>query len=300
LGSKKHRLQIWLEYAVAFALVQLLRRLPWSGANFAARAVTRVLDRAAPRMRQVAQKNLSCALPALSPEQRGRIADGVFESIARLLVALARFPSLNRSNISEWIRYEGLEHYQAAKRKGRGVLIATAHLGNWELSAFGHALLTEPMDVMVRPLDNPLIDRLVARRRTLSGNRLIDKRDAARAVLKSLRKNSAVGILIDQNTAASEGVFVDFFGVRACAGTGLVKLAHHSGAPVILGFALWEERSRRYVLRFYPPLEMTGDVAADTQRLHSRLEAVIREYPDQWMWIHRRWKTRPSGEPRFY
>jgi KDO2-lipid IV(A) lauroyltransferase len=220
--------------------------------------------------------------------------------MARILVALARFPSLDNAKISRWIGYEGFEHYETAKQEGRGVLIATAHLGNWELSAFAHALMTEPMHVMVRPLDNPLIDALVEKRRVLSGNRLIDKRDAARAVMKALRSNEAVGVLIDQNTAASEGVFVDFFGKLACAAAGFVKLAHRSRAPVIPGFALWDKNRKRYVLRFYPRIELTGDVEADMQRLHSTIENVIRQYPDQWMWIHRRWKTRPSGEGPLY
>lgn len=259
-----------------------------------------MLDLAAPRLRRVAMKNLSFALPERSTRERDRIADGIFESIARMLVALARFPSLNASNISEWIGYEGFEHYESAKREGHGVLIATAHLGNWELSAFAHALMTEPMHVMARPLDNPLIDRLVEERRTMSGNHLINKRDAARAVMKALRSNEAVGILIDQNTTANEGVFVDFFGKRACAGSGFVKLAYRSQAPVIPGFALWDKNRKRHVLRFYPRVEMSGDLQTDTQRLHSILEEIIRQNPDQWMWIHRRWKTRPPGEAPLY
>src|SRR5436309_7215409 len=104
-----------------------------------------------------------------------------------MLLAVARFPNIHRRNIDGWIHYEGLENYLEAKRSGRGVLVATAHLGNWELSAFAHALMTEPMHVMVRPLDNPLIDRLVEQRRTRSGNHLIYKQDAVRAVLKALK-----------------------------------------------------------------------------------------------------------------
>jgi Kdo2-lipid IVA lauroyltransferase/acyltransferase len=300
LDQKKNRLQIWAEYSLAFALVQALRSLPLPAANALARAAARLLDKVAPKLRRVAVKNLAFALPDLDAAAHARIVDGVFESIAGMLVALARFPALNSSNISAWIGYEGLDHYHAAKREGRGVLIATAHLGNWELSAFAHALMTEPMHVMVRPLDNPLIDRLVAKRRVLSGNLLIDKREAARAVIKALRRNEPVGILIDQNTAAAEGVFIDFFGKPACAGSGFVKLAHHSQAPVIPGFALWDRETRRYVLRFYPQVEMTGDLRADTQRLHSTIEEIIRRFPDQWMWIHRRWKTRPPGEPSLY
>jgi Kdo2-lipid IVA lauroyltransferase/acyltransferase len=277
-----------------------LRRLPLQFAYGTAVAVARALDTACPRLRRTALMNLSFAFPAISAAHRERIVNGVFRNIARLLLATARFPDIDRSNVSQWIGYEGLEHYLRAKDQGRGVLIATAHLGNWELSAFAHALMTEPMNVMVRPLDNPLVDQLVERRRTLSGNRLMFKRDAARAVMRALRNDEAVGILIDQNTTPAEGVFVNFFGKLACAGSAFVKLAYHSKAPVIAGFALWDEAAHRYVLRFYPEIEMTGDEVADTQSIHSCFEAIIRQYPDQWMWIHRRWKTRPAGDGPLY
>ncbi len=265
-----------------------------------ARATTSTLDLVLPKLRRVARTNLEFALPLATQGERERVISGVFESLARLLLTMARFPDLNATNISEWIGYEGLEHYLEAKRAGQGILIPTAHLGNWELSAFAHGLMTEPMNVMVRALDNPLLDDLVETRRGLSGNRMILKRDAARLVIKALKNNEAVGILIDQNTAASEGVFIDFFGRLACAGAGFVKLAHHSGAAVVPGFALWEEANKRYTLRFYPRVELSGDVQQDTQRIHSVIEDVIREYPEQWMWIHRRWKTRPEGESSLY
>lgn len=226
--------------------------------------------------------------------------DGVFASIARLLAVFARFPTLNAGNISEWIRYEGLEHYEAAKQRGKGVLFATAHIGNWELSAFSHALMKEPMNIVVRPLDDPGVDAIVERYRQMSGNRIISKRDAARGILRALQNNEAVGILIDQNTTAAEGVFVDFFGMKACAGAAFAKIAARTGAAVIPGFALWSENERKYVLRFYSAVPITGDVQVDTQSLHRKLEEVIRDHPDQWLWIHRRWKTRPEGEPAIY
>jgi len=153
---------------------------------------------------------------------------------------------------------------------------------------------------VVRPLDNPRIDRFVEHRRALSGNTIIRKKEAAREILRALAAGEAVGILIDQNTGLSEGVFVDFFGVKVCAGTAFVKFAHHTGAAVVPGFALWSRSEQRYVLRFYPEIPMTGDVQTDTQSVHSLLELVIREHPDQWLWIHRRWKTRPPGEPPIY
>jgi len=300
LAQKKSGAQLWAEYIFAYSLVAALRFLPRVAAEQIAFGAVKLLDKAVPRLRRIARQNLAMALPELDTAKREHIVDGTFRSIGRLLLAIARFPSLHASNIGQWIEYEGLEHYAAAKQGGRGILVATAHLGNWELSAFAHALLAEPMHVMVRPLDNRLIDRLVEERRTLSGNRLIFKRDAARAVLKALRNNEAVGILIDQNTSESEGVFIDFFGKQACAGSGFIKLAYRSQAPVVPGFALWDEQRKRYVLRFFPAIELTGDEHADTQRIHSFLEHMVRQYPEQWMWIHRRWKTRPAGEAPLY
>ncbi len=277
-----------------------MRRLPRPAAERAARLAAGALDRGVPKLRRTARINLAFAYPELSSGEREQIIDGVFATIGRLLLAMARFPDLHAGNIRDWIDYRGLENYHAAKAKGCGVLVATAHVGNWELSAFSHALMTEPMNVMVRALDNPLIDDLVERRRTRSGNRLIQKREASRAVLRALRKNEAVGILIDQNTSAAEGVFVDFFGKQACANSGFVKLAYHSRAPVVPGFAAWDEKAKRYVLHFYPEVELTGEEQADTQRIQTAIEGIVRQYPDQWMWIHRRWKTRPAGEPPIY
>ena len=271
-------------------------RLAWP----LARIYARLLDAALPRLRRVAMFNLALVFPGLTTGERQRLTDGVFRSIARLLLVFAKFPRLERGNVEKWIRLEGVAHVEAARARGRGILFATAHLGNWELSAFAYALLVEPMHVVVRPLDNPLIDELVERRRTLSGNHLIQKKEFARGILKALAANQAVGILADQNSSPDEGVFVNFFGLPACASTGLARLAAHSQAAVIPGFALWSETERRYVLRFYPPVEITGDLASDTQRIQSRLESVIRQYPDQWLWIHRRWKTRPPGQPELY
>jgi KDO2-lipid IV(A) lauroyltransferase len=289
-----------LEYGAALFVLKSLEWAPVEVAHGLARGYSRLLDMALPRLRRVAYRNLSFALPELDQARRAEIVDGVFRSVARLLVTVAKFPAIRRENLAQWIRCEGGEYFEQARRQGRGVLFATAHLGNWELSAYAQALLAAPMNVVVRPLDNPRIDALVERRRARSGNRMIFKKDFARSILKALGANEAVGILVDQNSSADAGVFVDFFGVKACAGTGFAKLAAHSGASVIPGFALWSEEERRYVLRFYPPVEMTGDAERDTQAVQSKLEEVIRQYPDQWLWIHRRWKTRPAGEPELY
>jgi len=292
----RSRLRDAVEYALARFALSSLAHSPLVVSHWLGRCYARLLDLVLPRLRRVALANLAMALPALSRDERVRIVDGVFRSIARLLVIFARFPRLNGTNIGQWIRYEGFEHFEQALQRRKGVLFATAHLGNWELSAFAHALLTAPMHVVVRPLDNPLIDALVARRRTMSGNKLIEKKNFARGILQALGANEAVGILIDQNASLDTGVFIDFFGIPACAGAGFARLAAHTGAAVIPGFALWSESERRFVLRFYPEVPMSGDIQQDTARIHAVLECVIREYPDQWLWIHRRWKTRPPGE----
>jgi KDO2-lipid IV(A) lauroyltransferase len=288
------------EYCLATAVLKSLQYAPLPLANALAGGYVRLLDRAIPRLRRVGARNLAMAMPSLAPERHNEIIDGVFRSIARILVSFAKFPSIRRETLDRWIRLEGGEHFETALRAGRGVLFATAHLGNWELSAFAHALMVAPMNVLVRPLDNPWIDALVERRRGLSGNRPIGKKDFARSILKALAANQAVGILIDQNEALDSGIFVDFFGLKACASPGFARFAAHSGAVVLPGFALWNQQERRYVLRFYPPVTMTGDAGVDTQSLHAILEGVIREFPDQWLWIHRRWKTRPPGEASPY
>lgn len=285
---------------MARAVVATLEYPPHRVANWLGQIYAGILDRAIPRLRRIALRNLEFAMPELSHARHVAITDTVFRSIGRLLVSFARFPSIDKRNVDQWIRYEGFHHFTAALARGKGVLFATAHLGNWELSAFTHALMAEPMQVVVRPLDNHLIDCFVEKRRALSGNTLISKRDFARPILQALRQNKAVGILIDQNAAADTGVFVPFFGVPACVNIGFAKLAAHSGAAVIPGFALWSETENKYILRFYPEVAITGDASADTAAIQQVLESAIAEDPGQWLWIHRRWKTRPPGEASRY
>lgn len=295
--KKRSRLRNGIEYTAALAALKTLEYSPRPLAGRLARLYAGALDLALPRLRRAAMRNLAFALPEADHR---RVVDEVFDSIGRVLLALAKAPRITGANVNEWIRCEGLEHFKRAQARGRGVLVATAHLGNWELSAYAHALMSAPMHVVVRPLDNSLMDRLIARRRTLSGNHIIEKKDFARGILKALAANEAVGILIDQNASLEQGVFVDFFGVPACAGVGFAKIAARSGAAVVPGYALWSEAERRHVLRFYPEIAITGDAAEDTRRLHEHLESVVRENPGQWLWIHRRWKTRPPGEPAIY
>lgn len=293
MSRTRHPLRNQLESTLLEIILAAAARLPLS----ASLAFAHTLPRLLPRLESSARRNLALALPN---DDHNAILSGLYTSLGRLLYFFSRFPTRNSTNIHDWIEYEGFEHYRDAKARGRGVLFATAHLGNWELSAFAHALLTEPMHVVVRPLDNPLVDNLVKHYRTLSGNTILDKQDYLRGILRALADNQAVGILIDQNTLPEHGCFVPFFGIPASTGVTFAKLAHRSGAAVIPGYALWSDAKQKYILHFDSIFPISGDIPADTARLTAHFESVIRRHPSQWLWLHRRWKSRPPGEPPIY
>jgi KDO2-lipid IV(A) lauroyltransferase len=258
------------------------------------------------RLRRVAQRNLTLALPELSPAAQDQIIRGVFRNFGRLLAEFSGFPYLNRQNIESIVLYQGLEHYLAAIARGRGVLFLTGHLGAWELSSFAHAVYGYPHNILVRKIDNPHIDQLVAQYRTSSGNQPIDKNNSVKAILQALRRGEAVGILIDLNTVRNQGVFCDFFGIPACSTTGLATLALRTGATVLPGFLVWDEQLGKHRLCFEPPVPLirTGDqhqdICQNTAQFNQIVEKFVRRYPDQWLWVHRRWKTRPEGETSLY
>lgn len=283
-----------LEYLLTRAALGSLAYGPKSLSYGLAWCYAQILRLAVPKLTRVASRNLELAnLP-------NDTAAGVWRAIARQLVVFARMDGIDHSNVHDWIRYEGFHHFETAKAKGKGVLFATLHLGAWELSAFSHALMAEPMHVVVRPLDNPLLDAFVEARRAASGNIILGKKEAARGIFQALKDNKAVGILVDQNVGLDEGLFVNFFGRKACVSPTFAKLAARTGATVIPGYAIWSPDERKFILRFDEPVGITGNTFIDTQRIQAALERAIRAYPDQWLWIHRRWKTRPPGEPPLY
>jgi KDO2-lipid IV(A) lauroyltransferase len=199
-----------------------------------------------------------------------------------------------------------LEHYLAARERGKGVLVVTGHLGAWELSSFYHSLVGYPMGMVIRRLDNSLVDAFVNRIRTRHGNRVIHKDDFARGLILAMRSGETVGILMDTNMTPPQGVFVPFFGVEACTASGLARVALKTDAAVLPGFLLWDEARRRYVLRFGEQMDLirTGDADADvlanTAAFTAAIERCVRANPEQWLWMHRRWKTRPPGEAGVY
>jgi KDO2-lipid IV(A) lauroyltransferase len=298
----RDNLEFWLVWIVA----STLGRMPRGVARRLADALAWSFYRADARLRRVGQRNLQLALPTLSAPERDRIVRGVFRHLGWQLVEFCRMTRYTPENTRHWIRTEGLDHYLAAKARGKGVLVVTGHLGAWELSSFYHSLMGYPMGMVARPLDNRRLDRFVNGIRCLHGNRVLPKDEFARGLLRAMRAGQTVGILMDTNMTPPQGVFVDFFGKQACTASGVARVALKTGAAVLPGFMLWEPDEGKYVLHFGPELvfERTGsaeaDILAATQLCASTTENWIRRYPDQWLWIHRRWKTRPAGEPGLY
>jgi Kdo2-lipid IVA lauroyltransferase/acyltransferase len=296
----------YAEFAVAWLVFKGVGLLPRPLAVQAGQFVGALARVVLPHLRRHAAVNLRLAFPELDESERRHIERGAFRNLGRLLGEVTQFPRLNRRNIESVVVYEGLENYLAAKAEGRGVILLTGHIGAWELSVYAHSIYGHPMAFLARRVDNPLVERLAERNRTRYGNRSIDKRGSVREVLKTLKAGGVVGILADLNATREEGVFCDFFGVQACTTAGVAALALRTGAVVLPGYIVWDERARVHRLCFEPPVETvsTGnqkeDIAANTARYTKVLESIIRRHPDQWLWIHRRWRTRPEGEPEIY
>ncbi|MGA2085976.1 MAG: lysophospholipid acyltransferase family protein [Terracidiphilus sp.] len=298
----RENLEYWLVLAVARSLGRMPRSLARQLACLLAFAVYWLFG----RLRRVGVRNLELAFPDLSSRERNRMLGGVYRHLGWQLVEFCRLTRYTAENASGWMRTEGLDHYLAAQARGKGVLIVTGHLGAWELSGFYHSLMGHTMSVVIRPLDNRRLDEYVNGIRCLHGNQVIDKDDFGRGLLLAMRARQTVAILMDTNMTPPQGEFVKFFGVDACTGTGLAHMARKTGAAVLPGFMLWEPAEGRYVLRFGPQIEIShtadaqADILAATQLCTNVIESWIRRYPDQWLWIHRRWKTRPPGEPGLY
>ncbi len=295
-----------LEFVLVWTLVKLLGLPPRSVARSFGALIGRVAFALTPRLRRAGHRNLALAFPEKSEAERELILRKLYRNLGWLLAEFCQMPGYTPGQAKSFIRYDGLEHYLAARDQGKGVLILTGHLGAWELSSFYHSLMGYPMSIVIRRLDNPLVDQLVNSIRCLHGNQVLHKDDFARGLLAAMRRGDTVGILMDTNMTPPQGAFVDFFGHPACTGSGLARIAIKTGAAVLPGFLLWDEPTKSYILRFGAALTLpvTGDAEADAlahTALFTRvIEDYIRQYPDQWLWLHRRWKTRPPGEPAIY
>jgi KDO2-lipid IV(A) lauroyltransferase len=295
-----------LEYWAALTVVRGLGLLPRGVARVLANGLAFSVFWLHGRLRRVGHRNLAMAMPELSAQQRTEILRRVYIHLGWQLVEFCHMPRYTRENTSDWIRTEGMEHYWAAQARGKGVLIITGHLGAWELMSLYHSMVAEPLNIVIRRLDNRKLDEFVNGIRCMYGSRMIHKDDFGRGLMLAMRKGETVGILMDTNMSPPQGSFVKFFGIEACTATGLAHIARKTGAAILPAFCFWEKSEGRYVIRLGEEIAVphTSDAAADiletTQMATAAIEGWIRRYPDQWLWIHRRWKTRPPGEAPLY
>jgi KDO2-lipid IV(A) lauroyltransferase len=271
------------------------------GASFAAAAYA-----VRAPLRRAALFNLRLAFPDWTDRQCRRAIRGMVRQIGWMAGEFSQFPKYTRENIERIVVVEGFENFDAARRRGKGVLFLTGHMSAWELAPFAQALYGYPLHFLVRPIANRRVDALINSYRCGAGNRPIEKNKSARAILKVLADGGTVGVLADHNTDIEESVFVEFFGISASTTSGLARLALRTDAAVVPGFLSWDEGRRKYRLRFEPAVELVrtaneeADVVENTQRFTRVIEDFVRAHPDQWLWVHRRWKTRPPGERALY
>ncbi len=295
-----------IEYALAWLVIRSLGAIPRPLSRAVGIVLAQTVYLLHSKLRRVGMRNLEIAFPDKSLAERKKILRGEFTSLGRQLAEVCMFPRYTRENVERIVVYEGFDNFETAQKRGKGVLYLTAHLGGWELSAFAHSLYGHPLGVVMRGMDNPYLDRLIQSLRTMHGNKATDKDNFVRGLLAAMKAGETVGILMDTNMTPPQGIFVDFFGVPACTATGLARIALRTDAAVVPGFTAWDESLGKYKLYFEPALQLVRsgneerDIEANTALFTKVIETNVRRYPDQWLWVHRRWKTRPPGQPSIY
>lgn len=295
-----------LEYAAAWVGLKFLGLLPRPAARFVGASFAAAAYAVRTRLRRSALFNLRLAFPDWTDAQRRRAIRGMIRQIGWMAGEFSQFPKYTRENIERIVVVDGFENFDAARRRGKGVLFLTGHMSAWELAPFAQALYGYPLHFLVRPIANRRVDALINSYRCRTGNQPIEKNRSARTILKVLADGGTVGVLADHNTDIEESVFVDFFGVSASTTSGLARIALRTDAAVVPGFLSWDEGRRKYRLRFEPAVDLArtadeeADVVENTARFTRVIEDFVRAHPDQWLWVHRRWKTRPPGEKPLY
>ena len=305
--AKQGKLQTFFEYAAAKSVLATLGVLPPSLAMKLGQSVGKLAYALAADLRRTGATNLRLAFPEKTEEERAALLRECFNGLGRQLGFFSQFSTRSLEQLQNLVEVEGLENLAVAKANmNSGLILFTAHLGAWELTSFGPSLFGHPFSFLVRRIDNPKIEDLIDGVRTRFGNQTIDKLSAARSMLKMLRSRGVLGLLPDLNALDAEAIFVDFFGVPAATNFIMAKLALRTNSPIIPIFAPWSEEKQKYLLLIGTPISIdaSGDEERDvrelTTKLSQHIENAIRRYPGQWLWIHKRWKTRPKGEPAIY
>ncbi len=308
--AKKSKFQIKAEYTAFRLVLGGLGLLPRSVSLLVGFAFSRLGYYLLSGPRRVGMRNLTLAYPEMDDRERARIIKGVFANLGRVLAEVSQFHKATPESLAKIADFEldqeSLDLWARNKAEGRGVLIVTGHFGNWELMVMGFAAIHQPMAYLARPLDNPLIEEMTNAIRTRFGNTPINKTNSAMTGIRILGEGGLLGILADVNAHPKEGVFVPFFGVPACTTSGAAMIAIRSNAWIYPTFCVWDRTTKRYKLIHGKLIEPanTGDRKQDiittTAEYTAEIERFVRQYPDQWMWLHKRWKSRPPGEKEIY
>ena len=308
--AKKSSFQIKAEYAAVRALFVALGLLPRRLCLALCFVFLRIGFYLIGGLRRTGMRNLEIAFPEMPVAERREILKGTFDNLGRVLGEMTQFHKSTPESLARIIDLKldkaAQEVYDRHNAEGRGVMMVTGHFGNWELLVMAFAAIHEPVSYLARPLDNPLIDEMTAKIRARFGNVPIDKNNSAMMAIRILTEGRGLGILADVNVHPKEGIFVPFFGVPACTSIGPAMIAARSNAIIFPTFCVWDKGRRMYRLVHGRVIEPpnTGDRHRDTLILTTaiteEIEKVIREYPHEWLWIHKRWKTRPPGEAPLY
>jgi len=292
-----------LSYLLCRALFAALALLPRSWGRAIGRGCGLLFYGISKRHRTIALANLDLAFgDTKRPAERARLARASFAHAGMILADAAYFRRAARQPLERLAIFEGLEHLRQASAAGRGVLVFSGHFGHWELVALLQARIGVPFTMVVRPLENRRLNDFLSRTRALTGNEVIAKYDAARGVLRALRRGRAVALLIDQNVRGEGGLFVDFFGRPASTTPALATFALKCGAPMVPVFS-YPRPDGRLLIRYGPPLKaercgaIGDDILSITRQCTALLEAEIRRHPEFWLWMHNRWRTRPPAAP---
>ena len=306
MPKKRSNFQNKSELLAVRSLLGAIGALPLETSMRFGKSLGRFLGSRFPKLQKTARRNLDIAFPEMFAEEKDRLILGTFESMGRHLGFVSHFRKFKLEDVRNIVEVVGKEHFDRAHATGRGVLFFTGHFGSWEVfnllpPAFGFG-----MNILVRRIDNPLLEKYVDSFRTKFGSVTLDKARSTRQMFRVLENSELLGILADLNAQEKEGVFVDFFGVPASTTVSIAKLALKTNAVVLPAFAVWEEAKQKYVVYLEPPVEYeSGDVSDVnvrnlTQKITNVVEKYVRLYPEQWLWIHKRWNTRPAGEPSIY
>ena len=281
-----------------FGAIRTLGRIPRSLARQLGNLAGRLIYYADARHRRIVIRNMRHAWgDRKSPDQIQHMARAVFENLGQILFEVGQLLHMGPKSFSQFVRIQGLENYRSAKAQGKGVLCLTAHVGNLELMPIAAWIVSQPLNVVYRPLDFKPLDRVMRNLRGRLGATMIPTKGSMFSLLRSLKRGESVALLMDQNVDWYDGIFVDFFGRRACTNKGLAMLAQRTGAPVLPVFLVRRKGGYTVFVGEEIPRENSGDPVKDmeenTRRYNLAIESIAEQYPEQWFWVHQRWKTRP-------